>query len=77
MVKPETFQKPCVALRHVPYLFEENSPTGGVLGRGQTVWVQNDCDPQKAPHAARAFVENVGVVSLDPRWLVSADALKH
>lgn len=81
MLRPAIFQRPYVAFRHIPYLRGGQSETescpgsGGVLGRGQTVWTQKAYDPRNTPPQALAFVEEIGVVSLDPRGLVPADLL--
>ena len=82
MLKPQMFQKPYVAVRHVPYICGDgsnktDSASGGVLGRGQTVWTEETFDMRRARERAIAFVEEIGVISLDPRGLVSADVLEH
>ena len=78
--KPEAFQKQHVAFRHIPYVCDEaandrSSHTGGVIGRGETVWTTETFETGHCPASAKVFVESVGVISLDPRWLVRADAL--
>ena len=80
MFRPETFQQPYVALRNIPYVYGDSSsgqesPSGGVLGAGQTVWTKEF--KLKKSCSATAFVEGVGIVSLDPRWLVRGDALEQ
>ena len=80
MVKPEIFQKPYVALGHIPYVCGESSSgtsgAGGVLSRGQTVWTAESYEPRRAENLTSVFVEDIGVISLDPHWLVRADVLK-
>lgn len=80
MLRPETFQQAFVALQHIPYLCKDGSATedplsGGVLGRGQVVWTQKTPETKARPLSVVAFADGVGVVSLNPRWLVPADAL--
>jgi hypothetical protein len=41
--------------------------TGGVLGKGQVVWIRKS--PAFA-YAISAYVEGVGLVTIDPRFLV-------
>ena len=82
MFKPEAFQQPYVALRNIPYQCGDPSakgatPSGGVLGRGQTVWTKENYELKTYPRTTTAFVDDIGIISLDPRWLVRADALNH
>ena len=78
-MRPELFEQPFVAIRNLPYLCEDSNgaghSSGGVLGVGQTVWGENQARHKSKLHPARAYVEGVGIVSLDPRWLVRADTL--
>lgn len=81
MLKPDAFQQPFVALRNIPYLYGDPSNRdhlqGGVLRQGQTVWTKLTAVPERHVRAAAAFVEGVGVVSLDPHWLIPAAILRH
>lgn len=76
MLKPQVFQQANVAFRNMPYTVLEGSlsdsiDSGGVLGSGQLVWTE-DCLPAIArPHSARAFVDGIGMVMVDPRWLTA------
>jgi hypothetical protein len=45
------------------------SMTGGVLGKGQTVWVQSLAKTRKRPITITAYVEDIGIVSVDPHYL--------
>lgn len=71
MAKPSSFKYSYIALHSIPY--EEGDGTapascGGVLAKGDVVWT--DHLHQKQPSQVRAFFDPVGVVCLDPRWLV-------
>ncbi len=81
MLKPETFQQPYVACRHLPYQCGEaandlSPSSGGVLCKGQMVWTTQSYPSTERPLSVTAFVDDIGIVSLDPHWLVRADALK-
>ena len=74
MLKPQVFQQANVALRNLPYTVLEGSfrdpiDTGGVLGSGQLVWTESSFPAQPRPHIARAYVDGIGMVMVDPRWL--------
>ena len=80
MLKPDSFRQPCVAMQNLPYTFAgdsagESAHSGGVLGRGQTVWTRERYELKRCPRSATAFVEGLGIVSVDPLWLVTADIL--
>ncbi|MBE7157991.1 MAG: hypothetical protein INR62_06085 [Rhodospirillales bacterium] len=81
MLKPDAFQKPFVALRNIPYLYGEPASRdhlqGGVLRQGQTVWTKSTAVPSREVRSEAAFVEGVGVVSLDPHWLIPAEIVKR
>jgi len=74
---PEPFRQPYLAIQNIPYHCEDASTkishaSGGVLRRGQAVWTEESYRPGHPVRSVRAFVETIGVVSLDPRWLVRA-----
>ena len=81
MLRPASFMQPYVAFSNIPYLCGEQSVrefspgSGGVLGRGQTVWTQEAYNSRTVPVVAIAFVDEIGIISLDPRGLVPADLL--
>jgi hypothetical protein len=81
MLKPEAFHEPFVALRNVPYLCgspeDRDHAQGGVLCQGQTVWTKYSTVPPRNVRSEAAFVEGIGVVSLNPHWLVPADLVKR
>ena len=82
MLKPVAFQYPHIAFRNIPYACTSSYPhkdsvhSGGVIGRGQTVWVETPLVSAARQPSALVYVENVGIVSLDPRWLVEADIFR-
>ena len=77
MLRPETFQRSYVVFRNIPYLVTDSvqkfSASVGVLSRGQVVWLPGLDD--RTPKSVTAFVEEIGLISLDPRALVPADIL--
>ena len=81
MDKPEAFGQANVALHNIPYVCGDGSTGqvssfGGVLQRGRTVWTVETYHPQRRPLSVAAFVDDLGIVSLDPRWLIRADTLQ-
>ena len=80
MQRPDSFQLPYVVMRNLPYRsiqdsFEAEQRDGGVLRTGETVWTVEDYRLGRCPRSATAFVDGVGVVALDPRWLAQANIL--
>ena len=79
--KPEAYQETCVIVRNIPYqcedeLFQGMSVTGGVLGKGRIVWVQSFLETKKrsaSAYSVSAYAEGIGIVSVDPRYLVRAN----
>lgn len=74
MLKPQGFQQENVAIRNLPYIAMEDSlreslDAGGVLGSGQVVWTEATVAARPRPHSAMAYVDGIGVVRVDPRWL--------
>jgi hypothetical protein len=76
-VKPPAFQKRYLALQPIPYSFLETSgrtsSTGGVLRSGQCVWLDDAIQRNHRPKSVQAFVESIGLVLVDPRWLKKGD----
>ena len=74
MTKPDEFREAYVAIQNIPYLREspQDLASGGVLAKGQLVWVQTMFDAEERPNSISAFVDDVGVISLDARWLAVA-----
>jgi hypothetical protein len=73
MTKPSEFREVYIATQNIPYLREspQELVSGGVLAKGQLVWVQTIFDAEERPTIS-AFVDDVGVISLDARWLTAA-----
>lgn len=74
MLKPQVFQQANVAVRNLPYTVLEESlrdsiDTGGVLGSGQLVWTESLLPARPRPHSAIGFVDGIGMIRVDPRWL--------
>jgi hypothetical protein len=61
-------------VRNIPYQFEdelcEGTMPGGVLGKGREVWVRDFTATRKRP--VSAYVDGIGMVTVDPRCLVRA-----
>ena len=71
MARPGSFKYSFIAMQNIPYTEGDGThpaSCGGVLGQGGVVWTDH---PQpRMPARITAFLEAVGVVCLDPRWLV-------
>ena len=79
MTKPENYGETCVLVRNTPYeckdeLVQGELNSGGVLEQGQVVWVEPRPRQTRFPFRRGStpipgYVEHIGVVSLDPRFL--------
>jgi hypothetical protein len=72
MNRPHDYDEVRVTVRNMTYQCEDEHfngmhTTGGVLCKGQVVWIKKS--PSFA-HAISAYVEGVGLVTIDPRFLV-------
>jgi hypothetical protein len=74
MVKPDEFREAYVAMQNIPYLREspQDLAGGGVLAKGQLVWIQTMFHAEERPTSIFAFVDDIGIISLDARWLAVA-----
>jgi hypothetical protein len=74
MTKPNEFREVYLTIQNIPYLREspQNLARGGVLAKGQLVWVQTMFDMEERPISISAFVDDIGIISLDPQWLAVA-----
>ncbi|MGI4830544.1 MAG: hypothetical protein ACRYFU_20445 [Janthinobacterium lividum] len=77
MAKPDIFQKRHVTLQTIPYLCGDISSArvsldGGVLARGEVVWTIEEVELTRSAKLTCAFVESVGIISLEPARLVRA-----
>ena len=72
MARPPSFKHSFVALHNIPYVESDTSSSGascgGVIPQGEVVWTNHL--HQQQPAQVTAFLDPVGVVCLDPRWLV-------
>lgn len=83
MGRPESYKYSYIALHNIPYVagtgteFADtvDGSCGGVVGAGQVVWA--DHLHQRQPARVTAFLDSVGVVSLDPRWLVPPELYQN
>ncbi len=81
MSRPETFQERYVTLHTAPYICGDGSSepaalSGGVLKRGEIVWTKTNLEPNRQLRSTPAFVDGVGIITLDAKRLVRADALQ-
>jgi hypothetical protein len=77
----EDFSIRYVTSRHMAYGIEEMSSKnllsgGGVLKKGQVVWLKEPLTEKSKATAVPAYVDHLGVVMLDARFLVD-ETLPH
>ena len=76
-VRPAAFREQYIATREMPYRFHLSSlqPTssGGVLRRGEAIWLERILLRTRLLSSVQAFVENVGFVSVDGRLIKKGD----
>lgn len=80
-MRPEGFTRPCRTSNITPYQIithpadipERGSSNGGVFHRGQIVWTQSSEASQTLAHTTAGFVDGLGYVLLDPRYLKEAE----
>lgn len=81
MLRPKAFQQRSIASRNIPYLCgapDERDPAhGGVLHRGQAVWTKPDAVLNRNVRWEAAYVEGVGVISINPHWLKRANLVER
>jgi hypothetical protein len=75
MARPHEFREACIAIRNIPYLrvSPPHFASEGVLAKGTLVWVQTMIGAEERPTSISAFVDDFGIISLDPRWLAFAN----
>lgn len=77
MQRPKSFQWPFAASRNIPYQCVDGegqgSASGGVLSEGQKVWLSSDVRSTEQFAQTMAFVEGVGLVCLETRWLIPVE----
>ena len=73
------FDRHYLVAQPIPYRFVEpsgkTSSSGGVLQGGQSVWLENAIERKRLSPLVRGFVDSLGVIVVDPRWLKKADGL--
>jgi hypothetical protein len=80
MNRPPRFQSQCLTTQNTPYMFAaELVPAitydGGVLGKGQLIWTCEVDGAKERPHLVTAFVDDLGLIWLDPRSLMRAGSV--
>ncbi len=78
MVKPEEFERSYVVNQNLPYEMIEtrasgDQQSGGVLGKGQRVWMRKPLEICVSHGGVLVYVEDLGVICLDPRRLSHLD----
>ena len=74
MDRPLIYRDSYVVSQNLPYEMIEirasgSHVSGGVLGKGRRVWMQQDSQGSIHRHAAFAYVEDIGIISLNPHLL--------
>lgn len=72
MTKPRDYDEARVTVQNITYQFEEEmsdgpSMAGGVLGKGQVVWIKK-C--RAFASSISAYVRGVGLITVDSRFLI-------
>lgn len=74
MRRPSAFRRPFSTARNIPYQCVDRdgrgSESGGVLSAGQRVWLPETKKSVAEFAQTTAFVEEVGLVCLETRWLI-------
>lgn len=78
MNRPNQYREVYVVSRNLPYQMIEKLPTGfcasgGVLGKGQRVWMKKHPSKLTSQKDVTAYAEEVGIIQLDPRLLSPVD----
>ena len=74
MDRPPVYGNSYVVNRNLAYEIVELLPSGkhlggGVLGKGQRVWMQHEPQATTLGRAVSAYVEGIGVINLNPHSL--------
>ena len=74
MDRPLIYGDSYVVNRNMPYEMIEALPSGahlggGVLGKGKRVWMQHQSQETTYYHAVSVYVEDIGIISLNPHCL--------
>ena len=78
MDRPLVYQDSYVVTRNFPYEVIELLPSGeylggGVLGKGQRVWIQHEPQATTYRRAVSVHAEDIGIISLNPCCLLRLD----
>lgn len=78
MDRPLVFGDSYIVNRNMPYEMIELSPfgsylSGGVLGKGKKVWMQHESQEATYCHAVSVYVEDIGIIRVDPHCLSRLD----
>jgi len=73
------YQNSYVVTRNLPYEVTELLPSGeyvggGVLGKGQLVWMQHETQTAAFCQAVSVYAEDIGIIHLNPRYLSRLDS---
>ena len=76
LMKPQEYREIYTVMGNTPYQVEEDSikglsSDGGVLSKGRVVWVKKQVGKQSQQSLISAYAEEVGLISLDPRFLIA------
>lgn len=81
-MKPQECEESYTVMGNTPYAMEVEGDTlmgttldGGVLGRGQIVWMRKKLDKHPLQPLVSAYTEKLGLISLDPRFLIATSEL--
>ena len=76
MARPHEFREAAIAIRNIPYIrvSPQDFASEGVLAKGKLVWVQTMIGAKERPISISAFVDDIGIILLDPRWLAIANS---
>ena len=78
MDRPLAYRASYVVNRNFPYEMVELLPSGeyrggGVLGKGQRVWMQHEPRAATYRHAVAVYAEDIGIINLNPHCLSRLD----
>lgn len=78
MDRPLVYRDSYVVNQNMPYEVIELLPSGeylsgGVLGKGQRVWMQHEPQATTHCHAVSVYAEDIGIINLDPHCLSRLD----
>lgn len=80
LMKPQEHGESYTVMENAPYEIEGDSPIGmtsdgGVIGKGQVVWVRKQSGERFLQAIVSAYTEKLGMISLDSRFLMATPEL--